>query len=207
MPVHMKLRRGLTALAALSALALAPSLATGQSSEDAAPPAQGENLAHQIIKVVENGPNRIVTVGGFHPDSRAGDPDPTVGAAVDRLGTPTAVEALASSGCRYDWSQIGVTIVFANFGGSEACVAGRAQTIDIRGEAARGFHTNRDLYIGSSLDRLKRLYPQQYNGRGEWSLLRQYRPIGTDATVDLLTAQVTDGKVSSFTLYPYAAGD
>lgn len=207
MPVHMKLRRGLTALAALSALALAPSLATGQSSEDAAPPAQGENLAHQIIKVVENGPNRIVTVGGFHPDSRAPAPGPSITTAVGRFGPPTTVDR-NGAGCRVDWAQIGVTIVFANFGGSDPCAAGRAQRIDIRGEAARGFHTNRDLYIRSSLDRLKRLYPQQYNGRGEWSLLRQYRPIGSgDGIVDLLTAQVTDGKVSSFTLYPYAAGD
>jgi hypothetical protein len=194
------------AAGALACVALAASPATGQTPDEDASGGQGENLAHQIIKVVENGPNRIVTVGGFHPDFRAGDPDPTIAAAVDRFGPPTTVDR-DGAGCRVDWAQIGVTIVFANFGGSDPCVAGRAQTIDIRGEAARGFHTNRDLYIRSSLDRLKRLYPQQYNGRGEWSLLRQYRPIGTDAPVDLLTAQVTDGKVSSFTLYPYAAGD
>jgi hypothetical protein len=215
----MNLRRGLTTLAALSALALAPSLATGHVSGDAPPsgapsgdiprPPQGENLAHKILKVVENGPNRIVTVGGFHPDSRAPDPDPSITTALLRFGPPTTVDIdRDNAACRVDWAQIGVTILFVDVGGSDPCAAGRAQVIEIRGEAARGFHTNRDLYIRSSLDRLKRLYPQRYIGRGEWSLLRQYySPGGPKA--HLLTAQVTDGKVSSFTLYPldFAAGD
>lgn len=203
----MTRRRLATAATAIGIAALGPALA---ASSAAAPGGeQGENLAHRIIKVVEEGPNRIVTVGGWHPDPRADDPQPTIDEAVDRFGTPTSA-GVEDGACKVVWEEIGVTVWFALFGLGDPCEDGRPQRITIGpGEAARGWKTNRDIYIRSATRRARDKYPARYEGAGRYSLLRQSAP--GEGTADLLVAhtsqQVETPRVQSFELFPLAAGD
>ena len=171
----------------------------------ALPAAASGELAHHEVKVDER--NRIVTVGGYHPDLRAPDPDPSIGAALARFGAPSRVRVPDSTTCEIGWSQHGLIIFFSNFGGGDPCVRGRAQVIVLRGVAARGWHTNRGLYIRGRQSIMRREYRVREQGGGLLSLQRTRSRFGTETLRDVMAARLTDGRVSSLSLFPLAAGD
>ncbi|MDQ3768230.1 MAG: hypothetical protein M3370_01950 [Actinomycetota bacterium] len=171
----------------------------------ALPAAASGELAHKEVKVDQR--NRIVTVGGYHPDLRAPNPDPSIGAALGRFGEPSRTRVPDPTTCEIGWSQHGLTIFFANFGGGDPCVLGRAQVIVLRGQAARGWHTNRGLYIRGRQSIMRREYRVLEHGSGLFSLQRTRARFGTQTFHDVLTARITDGRVNSLGLFPLAAGD
>lgn len=169
----------------------------------ALPATASAELAHKQITVDER--NRIVTVGGYHPDLRVPDPDPSIEAALARFGQQSRVRVPDSSTCEVGWSQHGLTIFFVTFGGGDPCVQGRAQIIVLRGDAARGWHTNRDLYIRGRQSVMQREYRARGQGSGLFSLQRTSR-FGLD-TDDVLSAQLTNNRVSSLRVFPRAGGE
>jgi len=149
----------------------------------------------------------IAGVGDFRPNSNA-----YVGAAASVFGAPTAVKASGSAGCDVRWSELGLRITFANFGAPDrsACEAdiGRAQVIQIGGAKAAGWHTNRGLYIGAKRSTMFKKYDQRRTGPGRYSLVRRASPFGPPGTIqEILGARISNGKVSSFVVSPFAAGD
>lgn len=187
------MRRGPTAAAVLGTLALV------------FPASASADLAHKQITVDER--NRIVTVGGFRPTLGA-NRDPSVGAALERFGESSRIRPWRTNqSCEIGWSQHGLTIYFSNFAGRDPCIDGRAQEIVLRGEAARGWHTNRELYIRGRSSVMRERYRAVSRGRGAFSLQRTRKFIGFEDFRDVLTAQITEGRVSSLRLFPLAAGD
>lgn len=168
------------------------------------PGSASAELAHHQITLETEGRNRVASIGGFRPQS-----DPTLGAALDRFGAVTDVRQESTSSCVVSWAQHGVTITFANFGGSDACDPefGMAQFVYIGGQGARGWHTARDLYITSRQSTMKRLYREQRRTSRRYSLVRAYSPFGPDSTLDLLEVGLTDNRISSFRMFIGAAGD
>jgi hypothetical protein len=168
----------------------------------ALPARASAELAHKQITVDER--NRIVTVGGYQPDLRALNPDPSIGAALARFGQQSRVRVPDSSTCEVGWSQHGLTIFFVNLGGGDPCVQGRAQVIVLHGDAARGWHTNRDLYTRGRRSVMQREYRAVDRGRSLFSLQRTSRFGLLD---DVLTAQLTDNRASSLRIFPRAGGE
>ncbi len=169
------------------------------------PNASPAAAADRTIKISQS--KRILSVGAFRLSS-----DPHVRAAVGAFGAPSSVaESGAGNGCNIHWLGLGLRITFANFGapGRSACEAdiGKAQFIRIGGSKAAGWHTNRDLYIRATRRTMHRKYNARRTGHGRYRLLgrpSQYAPGKTD---EVLGARISSGRVSSFILAPFAAGD
>jgi hypothetical protein len=170
-------------------------------------PATSAAAAHEKIRISSS--KQIVSVGGFRPGV-----DASVRGAVNVFGPPSRVRSTSTSGtsCDIKWSERGLKITFVSFGspGRSACEAdiGLAQIIRIGGEKARGWHTNRGLYIRSKRSTMRKKYDAHRTGPGRYSLLRKrsiFGPPGT--TMEVLGARIRNGGVSSFVLTPLAAGD
>lgn len=145
----------------------------------------------------------VRAIGDFKPSQ-----DPTLGAAIDAYGDPTATRSLyGGNGCRVGW-QLGVVVTFANFGTGSACDPdlGRAQRARVRGRTA--WHTAKGLYIGDGLRRLRQRYPgARPHGHSYW-LVTAVSLFGPRThRYPVLAAVVRDGRVRSFKLEIGAAGD
>ncbi|MDQ3678860.1 MAG: hypothetical protein M3401_19025 [Actinomycetota bacterium] len=167
----------------------------------AAPAVAGD----RTIKISQS--KRILSVGAFRLSS-----DPSVRAAAGAFGAPSSVaESGAGNGCNIHWLGRGLRITFANFGapGRSACEAdiGKAQVIRVGGSKATGWHTNRDLYIGATRRTMHRKYNARRTGRGRYKLLGIPSPYAPGKTHEVLGARISSGRVSSFILSPFAAGD
>ena len=148
------------------------------------------------------GLGRVLAIGDFKPDR-----DPTVGAATDAYGTPSSQRDFSNgSACRVVWSGIGVRVLFANFGGGSACdpELGRVSTARVYGGRWR---TARGLGVGHRLRRLKRLYPAAVRRGRNYRLITGRLIFGDNQPYGVLSARVSDGRVRSFKLAIYAAGD
>ena len=189
------MRRRLVTAAALAALTVAAS------------PAEAARPLY-----VKAGAQGVVSLGGFHPLR-----NPTLRAAIRTLGEPTGMRGGDGVACTVRWSDIGLVIYFANFGGSDACDpgAGLAQSAIIKqSRAAHRWRTDRGLRLGATLTTLRRLYPAaQYHSGGyypkSWWLVVGSSPYGQNCPCPnpVLRAKLNHGRVSSFRLWIGSAGD
>jgi hypothetical protein len=147
----------------------------------------------------------LVTIGGFHPLK-----DARLRAAIRALGEPTGTSGGGDS-CNVRWSNIGLLILFANFGGGEACEPGDgyAQVLVIKGKKAHRWQTNRGLRIGDTVAELRRRHPEATLHPNGWWLATKYIPYGEGCPCPdaALRAKVSRGRVSSFRAWLGGAGD
>ena len=151
-------------------------------------------------------PREIVTLGGFHPSRGA-----TLAHATRALGDPSGRRRLGEEVCRVRWSDIGLLVMFSNFGGTDSCDAdgGFAQTAVIKGSAARDWRTDKGLRIGSRESSIRRLHPSATRHRDGWWIVTTQLLTGTSCPCPYpaVRAKVTRGRVSSFRVWIGAAGD
>jgi len=165
----------------------------------AAPAAPGD----RTIRISAS--KKILSVGAFRLGS-----DPDVRAAVAAFGAPTSVAESDGGSCDIRWHGIGVHIAFATFHApGSACEAeiGKAQVIRVGGSKAAGWHTNRDLYIRATRRTMHRKYNARRTGRGRYRLLGTESPYDPSRTDEVLGTRISNGRVSSFVLSPFAAGE
>lgn len=147
----------------------------------------------------------LVTVGGFHPLR-----DARLRAAIRALGEPTGSSG-GGEACRVRWSNIGLLMLFANFGGGDACAPdqGYAQVLTIKGSKAGRWQTDRGLRLGHREREIPRRHPDATRHANGWWLATRYLPYGENCPCPdaALRAKVSDGRVSSFRAWIGGAGD
>lgn len=165
----------------------------------AAPAASAQAPDYTIrAKGSSSGLGSVSAIGGFKPTV-----DASLEAATAAFGKPTSVGKTATV-CRVGWKPIGLRILFANFGGGDACEFGKAQSASAFG---RVWQTSRGLKINSSNKTLRKLY------RGAVRKGRTYRLVGaknvfTNGSRYSVLAAKTNGKqVKSFKLFIGGAGE
>lgn len=123
---------------------------------------------------------------------RLGDLDPLEDSPVQalaELGTPTGISSYPDDLCRIEWGDLGLTINFANFGGSDPCgPEGRIGSFDLLGSPAlqAKWHTD--------------------DGR-ELILLEAPSPFGTSGTTPIATAYMINARALAFRFWVGAAGE
>jgi hypothetical protein len=105
------------------------------------------------------------------------------------------------------WREFGLTILFANFGGSDACERdeGLAQRAVIK--RVERWHTRRGLHIGDRLAKLDRLYPGIEPRAGGFPLITAFNVFAGRGRYTVLGARVRISRVKAFVLFIGAAGD
>jgi hypothetical protein len=178
---------------ALLAAAIIASLA-------AAPAAEGRSFVIHA-RGSSDSLGTVKRIGDFKPDRNA-----TLAAAVRAYGEPSST-AGGGDTCRVRWRRLGVTILFANFGGADACepADGLAQRAVVKRRSR--WHTRRGLHIGDHLRKLDRLYPGIEPRAGGFPLVTAYSPVGTGGRYTVLGARVRISRVRAFVLFIGAAGD
>jgi hypothetical protein len=166
----------------------------------AAPAAHAQSLTIEA-RGNADGFGTVRNVGGFKPVR-----DPRLRAAIAAYGTPSRRVGAGSEVCRVSWADIGAKVLFANFGGVDAC---RPANGLIQGGRLSGpsWRTARGLRVGHDIRRLRALYPRaERHGRVLW-LATGLSRIGTPQRYPVLAAWMRDGRVRSFTVQVFAAGD
>jgi hypothetical protein len=185
-------RRTLAAAAA-AALSAAATLTT--------PPAAAARPFVIEARGSETGPGVVRAIGNFRPAR-----NPRLRAAIRAYGEPTA-----SSGggeiCRVRWEELGVRIVFQNFGGVDSCEpsGGRAQKAVVEGD--NRWRTLKGLRLGNTVARLQQLYPNARRTPRGFRLAEGILPFGAPVRYAVLGARIANGRVRAFTLFIGAAGD
>jgi hypothetical protein len=127
------------------------------------------------------------------------------------FGRPTEIVRPGGESCDFGWQDLGLHILFANFGAADPCQEGRAQEIRAGGFAAElvGWHTPAGLAVGDSSEKLFRLYPQAEAGseEGFFDLETQFSPYGGGGEIPAISAEVQSGRVVALVMHPTAAGD
>jgi hypothetical protein len=182
-----------TRLLATAALVVATALI-------AAAPAEGRPFVIEA-RGSEQGPGVVRAIGDFRPAR-----NPRLGAAIRAFGEPSGTSG-GGEICRVRWADLGLRIVFQNFGGVDSCEpsGGRAQKAVVAGD--RRWRTKRGLRIGNGVDRLERLYPRARRTPRGFRLAQGILPFGTPVPYAVLGARVNGGRVRGFTLFIGAAGD
>jgi hypothetical protein len=130
--------------------------------------------------------------------------------ALAELGTPTGISLYPDTVCNVTWGDLGLTIVFANFGGSDPCGPnGRIASFDLRGSPAAQaeWHTDRGAQVGTSATELNDLYPGARHSGHELILVETPSPFGSAGTISIATAYVFDGHAQAFRFSVGAAGE
>jgi len=130
--------------------------------------------------------------------------------AIAAFGTPTAVSNYPSDACTYSWGDLGLKIIFANFGAGNPCgEAGRIGSFELIGSAAEqaGWHTAEGARVGSTPAALTRLYPRAARSGDEMLLVEAPSPFGDDGTIPIATAFIADGEAGAYRFYIGAAGE
>jgi hypothetical protein len=184
----------------------------GESAETAATEQSAEADPARTIAMTPDG-DRVTRIG----DLDVAEADPQAARAVfgrESLITPSR------STCVIAWGEIGLEIVFANFGGSNACGPdGAIGTASMGSEEGveEGWTTESGLALGDGEAELRELYPRaqpfefpapnpQYEGE-RLVLASAFTPIGEGGDTPTVTAVVADGEVIAFELYVGAAGE
>jgi hypothetical protein len=151
----------------------------------------------------------VKTLGAFHPSH-----NPHYGAAVRAYGEADSERTLGSAdACRVRWAYLGLTIVFANFGGYNACdrSQGLAQSAVIKGAKAKQWSTPKNLRIGATVRRVRRLYPHATRHGRSWWIVRGKTPIGcsnpSGCPYAIVSVTIRRGHVVAFRVWIGAAGD
>jgi hypothetical protein len=131
--------------------------------------------------------------------------DGTLGGARAEFGRPSRLQRTSSITCVAGWSSIGLRIGFYNLGGLNPC--GRA-TGHFSNALMAGprWHTSRGLWVGDTVQKLRRIYPTARNRAGGWWIVTRSSPAGGGAYPGLL-AQIRDGRVRAFVVRYPAGGD
>jgi hypothetical protein len=144
----------------------------------------------------------VQRIGDFRPPRGE-----SLGAAIRAFGEPSSRSGGGNS-CSVRWRPLGVRILFANFGGEDACdpSGGQAQRAFVSGD--RRWHTARGLHIGARLQRLRQLYPNaRRNAGGGFPLVTSFSPFGTGGRYTVLGARVRGGRVTGFSMFIGGAGE
>ncbi|HEX5982896.1 MAG TPA: hypothetical protein VFY69_01695 [Solirubrobacterales bacterium] len=155
----------------------------------------------RLISIEEG---RITRIGLLRPL------EATPSQAIAAFGTPTSVVDSSSSVCHFDWDDLGLSIVFANFGRGNACgEQGRIASFDLLGSAAEqaGWHTAEGARVGLAAADLERLYPGAARSGMELKLVEVPSPIGEGGLLQVATAYLVDGKAIGYRFYVGAAGE
>lgn len=158
----------------------------------------------EAARLIQLDEGRVVRLGDLNPleDSPV--------QALAELGTPTGISNYPDDLCRIDWGDLGLTINFANFGGSDPCgPEGRIGSFDLLGSTAHqaGWHTDAGARTGMSNAELDALYPGARHDGRELILLEVPSPIGTSGTVPIATAYMVHGRALAFRFWVGAAGE
>jgi hypothetical protein len=132
----------------------------------------------------------------------------TYPAAVAALGSPSDLRQRGNGSCVAGWPGLGLRIRFTTFGAASGCESLFAQEGTISGVAGRSrWRTTRGLRVGDSVARLDRAYPHAIRLPAarvlEWA---SPSPYGT-GRLDLITATLARGHVTSLRLFIGASGD
>ncbi len=169
-------------------------------------------------------PTREIVFSGTQPISIGGldFASGSLPQAIQVFGVPSFYSDLDAS-CPADWLDIGLRVVFANFGGADPCGPhGRVSraTVHLSEGEQVGWQTNLGLKLGDQQERLIQLYPRNRPAphyytenndtapRGEpFILLEHPSPIGAGSKVATLLGYLDFGKVTALEALPFAAGD
>lgn len=157
--------------------------------------------AERLISVDEG---RVTGLGSLRPA------EATPSQAIAAFGSPTSISNYPSSACRHNWDDLGLSIVFANFGRGDPCgEEGRVATFEAVGSAAEGagWHTAEDARVGVSAAELERLYPGAKRSGMEMTLVETPSPIGEGGMLAIATAFLVDGEALGYRFYVGAAGE
>jgi hypothetical protein len=130
--------------------------------------------------------------------------------AFAELGAPTSIGGDSGSLCEYDWSDLGLSIDFANFGGGDPCGSdGRIASFELIGAPAAqaGWEIDGGAEVGMDLSALWHLYPGFREGDRELVLVETPSPFGAGGTLAVMTGFVGGGKVWAYRFYVGAAGE
>ena len=153
------------------------------------------------IEVVDGS---VTHVGRFRPDRDS----PTE--ALADFGPTTSISTYPTDACTYAWSDIGLAIVFANFGGGDPCgPAGRVGSIELTGKPAEqaGWTVGNSASVGLGATVLRALYPGARQHGSELVLVEAPSPYGLPGPTPIVTAYLTAGKAAAFRLQVGAAGE
>jgi hypothetical protein len=142
----------------------------------------------------------VRAIGDFKPSR-----NPRLGAAIRAYGEPTSRRG-GGEICTVRWADLGVKIVFVNFGGFDSCKRrGLAQKAVVSGD--RPWRTARGLRLGDSTAKAMNLYPRAKETARGLRLAQGILPFGIQRRYAVLGARVDSGRVEAFTLFIGAAGD
>lgn len=181
-------RTGLLAAAALVAATLA-----------AAPAAPAQSF---VIKArgSQTTLGKVRAIGDFKPSR-----NPRLGAAIRAYGEPSSRRG-GGEICRARWADLGVKIVFVNFGGFDSCKRrGLAQKAVVSGD--RPWRTARGLRLGDTTAKAMNVYPRAKETARGLRLAEGILPFGIQRRYSVLGARVDSGRVVAFTIFIGAAGD
>ena len=149
-----------------------------------------------------SGLGRVLRIGDLRPQRNA-----TVAAARAAFGRPSSSRDRDSL-CPIAWRSVGVRILFANFGAGSACAPrlGSAQVAVVSG---RRWRTAQGLRIGETPGRLREVYPGADRvGARSYRIVTGRNVFGSDdGPYAVVSARLSDGRISSFRLFVGAAGE
>jgi hypothetical protein len=162
----------------------------------------GSTAAGGVIRPWRWGINYL---GSWHVGAKGNG---TYSAAVRALGKPNSVTRVGGGTCTARWRGLGLTIRFTTFGKATGCSGLFAQDGSITTDAGhRHWRTAKRLRVGDSLAKLDRLYPKAIRLKGSRVIAYERHSPYSTGRLDLITAQITRGRVSAFQLFIGAAGD
>jgi len=130
--------------------------------------------------------------------------------AVDAFGEPSMTSKPERESCSMLWSDLGLEMLFANFGGGNPCRLGGAQQVTVRGLSAQlvDWETDRGLVVGAPAAEVFDLYPDATPGEdGLFDLDKAYTPYGDVNEYATVSTRIHRGEVVEIVLRPLAAGD
>ena len=144
----------------------------------------------------------VKRIGDYRPARH-----PRLAAALRAYGEPTSMSGAGSESCRVSWRELGLTMLFANFGAVDACDPdeGLAQRAIVK--RRKRWHTQRGLHIGDHLRKLDRLYPGIEPRAGGFPLVTAFNVFAGEGRYTVLGARVRLSRVRAFVLFIGQAGD
>lgn len=143
----------------------------------------------------------VKRIGDFRPSRNA-----KLAAAVRAYGEPSSTSG-GGEACKARWRDLGLTILFANFGGGDSCDPGVGLAQRATVKRVRRWHTPRGLHIGDSLRKLDRLYPGIEPRAGGFPLVTAFNVFAGEGRYTVLGARVRVSEVKAFVLFVGGAGD
>lgn len=156
--------------------------------------------ASAVAAPLEIGPGKLGVshIGSFRP---AEDPSPA--GAIAAFGEPSSSKGDATA-CTVRWRDLGLKVVFADFGGGEdACTEGRAQSF----RATGAFTTWRGLRVGARKRAILRKHPSADRHARSYWLKTAKSPFGEGSSYAVVRAIVGGGKVTALAGWIGAAGE